>query len=215
MSTEQTVMFDRPSKDEYFMGFARHAATRSKDTTKVGACLVGPAGEVRLTGYNGPPIGVHDLPKRFERPQKYLFASHAEANVIAFAARQGIRTEGCTLYVTHHPCAACTRTIIQAGIVEIVYGPGKFMALAEEITAASDMLSEAGVKVRFFNPPDRMGWLETEYIRLRALLDTRPAINAEMPERYIEWSRAVYRSDAEAFGKGMYVRSHEKESHSV
>lgn len=101
---------------KYFMGFARHAATASKDSTKVGAALVTPTGEVVLTGYNGPPRGVRDTPDRFERPTKYIFASHAERNLIAFAARKGISTEGCTMYVTHSPCAECMKSIIQAGI---------------------------------------------------------------------------------------------------
>lgn len=205
-------MLGRPSKDEYFMGFARHAATRSKDSTKVGACLVGPSGEVRLTGYNGPPIKVVDTPTRFERPHKYLYVSHAEANVIAFAARQGIRTEGCTLYVTHHPCAACTRTIIQAGIREVVYGPGTFLALADEVGAATDMFNEAGVKIRAYSEPDYYTWLEKETKRLRELLDSRPAINVEMPEKYIEWSRSVYKSDAEAIQREFVEKRHE-ESH--
>lgn len=91
----------------YLMGFAKHAALKSKDSTQVGAVLVGPDREVRLTAFNGPAHGVADLPWRFERPQKYLYASHAEANLIAFAAREGIRTKGCTVYVTHHPCASC------------------------------------------------------------------------------------------------------------
>lgn len=135
---------------EYLMGFARHAATKSKDSTQVGAALVGPDREVRLTSYNGPPRGVVDTDYRRERPQKYLYASHAEANLIAFAAREGIRTKDCTVYVTHPPCAACTRTMIQAGISRVVVGDGRFhstAAWAEEVHAASQMLDEAGVAV--------------------------------------------------------------------
>ncbi|WP_245263334.1 deoxycytidylate deaminase [Azorhizobium doebereinerae] len=139
----------RPTPHEYFMGFAAHAATRSKDTTKVGAALVGPDGELRLTGYNGPPKGVKDTPDRFERPRKYLFSSHAEQNVIAFAARQGIRTADCTLYVTHHPCSSCARSIIQAGIVCVVVGGAGFGGeWSEEIAAARFMFTEAGVTLQ-------------------------------------------------------------------
>lgn len=140
-------MSDRPSWQQYYAGFARHAATRSKDSTQVGAVLVGPVGEVRLTGHNGPPIGVLDLPERFERPTKYLFASHAEQNVLAFAAREGISTAGCTLYCTHTPCASCARSIIQAGIREVVYGPGTTSMPDEEFAAALTMFREAGVKM--------------------------------------------------------------------
>lgn len=130
---------------DYFMGFARHAALKSKDSTQVGAVLVGPNQEVRLTGYNGPPRGVRDLEERRERPAKYLFASHAEANLIAFAARAGIRTDDCSVYVTHMPCAACARTLIQAGVKHVVYGDGQTSMPAEEFEAAAQMLFEAGV----------------------------------------------------------------------
>lgn len=131
---------------QYLYGFAAHAATKSKDTTQVGAALVGPEGEVRLTAYNGPPRGVEDRPERFERPRKYLFASHGEANLIAFAAREGIRTAGCSVYVTHHPCAACARTLIQAGVSAVYFGPGTTSMPAEEFEAADVMFREAGVR---------------------------------------------------------------------
>ena len=132
---------------DYYMGFAQHAARKSKDSTQVGAILVGPDGEVRLTSYNGPPKGVMDLPARRERPAKYLYASHAEANLAAFAAREGIRTAGCTVYVSHMPCAACARTLIQAGVVNVVVGPGTTSMPVEEFDAAAIMFREAGVRV--------------------------------------------------------------------
>lgn len=131
--------------DEYFMGFAEHAAKKSKDSTKVGAVLVDPHGSIILTGFNGPPRGVEDKPERFERPVKYMYASHAEANMIAFAARNGIVTDNCTVVVTHMPCAACTRTLIQAGIKTVLYGPGRFQALEAEMEHVEAMCKEAGV----------------------------------------------------------------------
>lgn len=48
-------------------------------------------------------------------------ATHAEANALAFAARQGISTDGCTLYVTVSPCEVCARLLIAAGIKEVAY----------------------------------------------------------------------------------------------
>jgi dCMP deaminase len=131
--------------DEFFMEHARLAARKSKDSTKVGAALIGPDGEVRLTAFNGPPKGVNDTPDRFERPAKYLFASHAEANLVAFAARAGIQTKGCTVYVTHAPCASCARTLIQAGITGIVFDDGTTSMPKEEFEAAKTMFNEAGV----------------------------------------------------------------------
>lgn len=139
----KTLSGDWPN---YLFGFACHAATKSKDSTKVGAALVS-GRTVLLTSYNGPPAGVVDSPDRRTRPTKYLFASHAEANLIAFAARHGIRTDGLTVYCTHHPCASCARTLIQAGIARVVYGPGTTSMPTEEFEAAAVMFREAGVVV--------------------------------------------------------------------
>jgi len=50
-----------------------------------------------------------------------MIATHAEANALLFAARQGISTEGGTLYVERSPCYACARLIIAAGIARVVY----------------------------------------------------------------------------------------------
>ena len=134
--------------NEYFAAFATLAARKSKDITQVGAVLVGPEDEIRLTGYNGPPRGVLDTPERRERPAKYLYTSHAEANLVAFAAREGIRTKDCTVFVTHMCCAACARTLIQAGIAAVFYGPGTTSMPATEFEAAREMFEEAGVSVR-------------------------------------------------------------------
>lgn len=137
---------------QYLMGFAEHAALKSKDSTKVGAVLADRNNSVLLTSYNGPPRGVSDTSERRERPTKYLFASHAEANLIAFAARHGIRTEGCRVFVTHHPCSACARTLIQAGISAVCVGDGTTSMPREEFNAAAAMFREAGVKTWKFNP---------------------------------------------------------------
>ncbi|QIG73311.1 deoxycytidylate deaminase protein [Rhizobium phage RHph_Y5A] len=131
----------------YFMGFAKHAATMSKDSTQVGAAIIGPGGEIRMTGYNGPPQRVEDRPERRERPAKYLYASHAEQNAIAFAARNGIRTDECTIYTTHHPCSSCMKSIIQAGIRCVVVGHGTTSMPVEEFEASATMASEAGVRI--------------------------------------------------------------------
>ena len=40
----------------------------------------------------------------------------------------------------------------------------------------------------------RAAWAECQ--RLRQIIDSRPAINAGLPQTYIEWSRGVYECDA-------------------
>lgn len=137
-------------KDEWrswMMEMAELASTRSKDSTKVGALLVGKHKEVLMTAFNGPPMFVLDLAERFVRPEKYLWASHAEANIIAFAARHGIKTEGLGMVTTHCPCASCARSIIQAGIEWVAIGKGSTSMPEEEFAAAKTMFYEAGIKL--------------------------------------------------------------------
>ncbi|MEW5729223.1 MAG: dCMP deaminase family protein [Pseudomonadota bacterium] len=134
---------------DYFMGFARHAASKSKDpSTQVGAVVIGPDGEIRATGYNGLPRGVADLPERMERPAKYLWTSHAEENLVAHAARVGVSLKGCTVYVTHFPCSRCARSLIQAGVTGVVVDTGTTSMPAEEFEVAEQMFSEAGVTIK-------------------------------------------------------------------
>ena len=131
----------------YLYGFAEHAAKKSKDATQVGAVLVAPNGRsVLLTAYNGPPPGVRDLPERRERPEKYRYVCHAERNLIATAARHGIRTEGTTVYCTHRCCSPCAAEMIAAGVSSFVYGPGRFVGDVDQWEASATMFEEAGVK---------------------------------------------------------------------
>ena len=39
----------------------------------------------------------------------------------------------------------------------------------------------------------RAAWAECQ--RLQRIIDSRPAINAGLPETYIEWSRRIYQCD--------------------
>lgn len=133
---------------DYFMGFAHHAAQKSKDpNTHVGCVIVGSDLEIRSTGFNGIPRGVADLPARLERPTKYLWVSHAEENAVAHAARVGVSLKDCTAYVTHHPCSRCARILIQAGVSIVIIGDGVTSMPKEEFETARDMFREAGVQL--------------------------------------------------------------------
>lgn len=49
------------------------------------------------------------------------FVVHAEQNVISFCAKQGIPTDGLTMYITLSPCATCAKLMVQCGIKRVVY----------------------------------------------------------------------------------------------
>lgn len=102
---------------ERFLGLAEHIGTWSKDpSTKVGAVIVDPDKRIVSTGFNGWPRGIPDNPDA-QRDVKLHRTLHAETNAILFAHRD---LAGCTLYVTHFPCAACAAIVIQSGITAVV-----------------------------------------------------------------------------------------------
>jgi dCMP deaminase len=107
----------------HFFDIANVIKTKSKDpNTQVACIIVGPDNEVRSTGYNSLPRGLNDnIAERLERPEKYLWIEHAERNAIYNAARAGICTKGCTIYMQGLPCMDCARAIIQSGIIKLVY----------------------------------------------------------------------------------------------
>lgn len=104
---------------------------------QVGAVLV-KDDRIISTGYNGAPsgmphcteVGCDELVLYEDRGsdgwdkevnlgcQRTI---HAEANVILYAARHGISTEGASIYCTHSPCERCVLLLANAGIAKIVW----------------------------------------------------------------------------------------------
>lgn len=107
----------------WYFKIARTIAEASCDkSTKVGCIVVGPDKEIRAQGYNGFPRGVNDEDEKWhERPAKYDYVIHAEANAVANAARTGASLKGCTAYVTAPPCCNCAGLLINAGISKVVW----------------------------------------------------------------------------------------------
>jgi dCMP deaminase len=138
--------------DRRFLDLASHISGWSKDpSTKVGCVVVGEDREIRSTGFNGFPRGIDDSMERLEdRELKYPLICHAEENAIMHAARIGISLKDCTAYVTWPPCTRCARSLIQAGVVEVVY-PGDIEIperWIEDFERSSSMMKEAGVITR-------------------------------------------------------------------
>ena len=137
--------------DRRFLDLAAHIAGWSKDpSTQVGCVVVGPDREIRSTGFNGLPRGIEDTLERLNtRELKYPLICHAEENAIMHAARIGVALKGCTAYVTWPPCTRCARSLVQAGVAEVVYPvvevPERW---SEDFELSRRLLHEAGMTVR-------------------------------------------------------------------
>ena len=115
---------NRASWDEYFMAIARQVATRSTcDRKHVGAVIVRDR-MILTTGYNGSIRGLphcDDVGHLMEEGH-CVRTTHAEANALVQAARNGVSVDGAGIYVTASPCFGCFKLIANAGLTRIVFG---------------------------------------------------------------------------------------------
>src|SRR3954469_17324308 len=117
-------MSHRSSWDEYFMRIAGEVASRATcDRKHVGAVIVRDK-SILATGYNGSirGLGHCDEEGHLMEDGHCVRTIHAEANAVIQAARNGVRIEAGTIYVTASPCWGCFRMIANAGLVRIVFG---------------------------------------------------------------------------------------------
>lgn len=150
----------RPSWDDYFMDMAEIASRRSTCLSRQVGAVIAKDNAVISTGYNGPAMGVKHCDelggcRRRMMPDyksgSYLEkcpASHAEQNAIALAARNGVATQGSTIYVTTFPCKDCMNSIINAGIKRVVTDDDYNAELSKEIANEADISVEKLVRVR-------------------------------------------------------------------
>lgn len=147
----------RSLKDQAHMNAARAYADLSQARRlKVGAVIVRDDRVVSI-GYNGTPSGRDnncelevpddEEPGLFpEFPKMKLVSKpevcHAEMNAIMFAAKNGVATHDCTLYITHSPCFECAKMMVQCGIKEVFYD------IEYRDTSPIEFLKECNVTVK-------------------------------------------------------------------
>jgi|TARA_B100000700_G_scaffold128493_1_gene143923 Deoxycytidylate deaminase len=105
------------------MNIAREVATRSTcDRKHVGAVIVRDK-TILSTGYNG---SIKGLPHCDEAGHEMVEGhcvrtTHAEANAIVQAAKNGVKIDSAEIYVTASPCYNCFKLIANSGIKIIYY----------------------------------------------------------------------------------------------
>ncbi len=127
--------------DREVMNRAVAESEKSSDWWRqVGSVLVKDS-KIIFTGFNRPlpsdqvhnifgdPRSNFDYGVSFEL-SKFI---HAEAGMIAEAARRGISLEGSSIYITTFPCPACAKLITSAGIKKVYYKEGYSLLDAEDV----------------------------------------------------------------------------------
>ena len=127
--------------DRSYLEMAKVWARNSYCTRrKVGAILVKDR-MIISDGFNGTPSGFENICEDEVTGKTKPYVLHAEANAISKIAKSGNNSEGATLYVTDAPCLECSKLIIQAGIIRVVYGE------EYHIMDGIELLKRVGVEV--------------------------------------------------------------------
>ncbi len=125
------MMIAMTAKDKAFLSMAEIMASLSPcSRAKVGAVIV--KGDVPIissfngiarkqSGLCGGADCLRDRCKIASGSESQIGCHHAEFNAIANAARNGISTDGCSIYVTAPPCLMCAKLIHHAGIKSVIY----------------------------------------------------------------------------------------------
>jgi deoxycytidylate deaminase len=107
--------------DKMYLQTAFAAARHSVDPrTQVGAVLVVPSVGVLLSAWNHVPPQLHSVGYPRTPETKNYCTEHAERAVIFKALKNGLRTDGLTMYCTWAACSECSRCIIEFGIKRVV-----------------------------------------------------------------------------------------------
>ena len=147
------------SWDEFFMRVAIAASLRSKDpNTQVGACIAGTDHRILSVGYNGTPYGLDDDEFPWDTTDdpltdKHNYVIHAEANAILNYRGSLRELGGATAYVTLFPCQECAKTLVQAGIREVVFLDDKYDGTVGNAIAKS-VFDRCGVAYRQVTLPE-------------------------------------------------------------
>ena len=130
--------------DKELISEALKEAGKSPDWWRQVGGVIAKDGRVVLAAYNKHLPSEHSL-GAFGDPRSNFDAGesielskaiHAEAALIAEAARRGIALEGASLYITTFPCPVCAKSIASAGIKKVYYSKGYSLLDAEDVLRA-------------------------------------------------------------------------------
>lgn len=102
------------------IGFSKLSYARRK---KVGAVAVTPQ-DLLIYSWNGTVIGDDNNCEHVLENGELVTKDevlHAESNIIAKAAREGVSLKGSTVFITLAPCLECSKAMFQAGVERVVF----------------------------------------------------------------------------------------------
>lgn len=157
------VKISRKAFDKKMMGLALEESEKSSDFWRhIGALVIKNGKIISLAHNRHVPSGhmpyVNGDPRNAFKKGLNLEIStgfHAEASLIADAARRGLKLEGAEMYVTTFPCPPCAKLIAYSGIKKL------FCTETYGVLDGEDILKSKGVEITFVEideAPNKTEW---------------------------------------------------------
>jgi dCMP deaminase len=140
----------RPIWDKYFLKLAMLVSERATCPRMHCGCVLVRNKRILSTGYNGSiPGDAHCEDDGCMIVDNHCVRTiHAEMNAILQCSIHGVSTQGATAYITNMPCTNCAKSLIAAGIKEIVIFSDYHDTKAEEF------FEIANVKIKRLEMPE-------------------------------------------------------------
>jgi dCMP deaminase len=147
--------FENPllTESDYQLIDAAEAVRRmSIDPHRKVGCVIAKDGVKIAEGHNHFPFQVAgDSIRLNDQRIKNLSILHAELAAIADAAERGVSVNGCSAFITCHPCSLCANVLIRVGIRRVVCPnfinyTGKWL---DSFKTASDDMYNSGILVLY------------------------------------------------------------------
>ena len=141
------VKISREAFEQEAMKLAFRETEKSADWWRRVGTVIMRDGEVLLAGFNRH-LPHNDQPYRSGDPRSCFSSGidiemassiHAEAAVIASAAKRGIKLEGASIFVSTFPCPVCAKQIAYSGIKKLYYAKGYTLLDGLDILKAFDV----------------------------------------------------------------------------
>ena len=128
---DEQIEVSNSKKDWFFMRIAQEKAKNSTCWFRKVGCILVKNDSVLLTAYNRvmPDEGFcqrmgcirEELGALPGEKLELCTVLHAEMSLLSLAARQGISSDGGTLYLTTFPCSICAKAVANSGIRRLVF----------------------------------------------------------------------------------------------
>ena len=127
--------------DHLYMDIVKRVAKESyAKRLQVGSAILTQNGGLFI-GFNGTLPNFKNVCEKDDGSTDESITIHSEQNALYKMLKEGVSAKGATIYISHSPCAQCSKMLVASGISRVVYSE----SYRDE--SPLEVLKQAGVEV--------------------------------------------------------------------